>query len=87
MADLLFFLAGVVLLFRKEVHISRTRKLTGRPVMILALLYLLPFLVSFIGGLLVAQIGAPMQWAIIPSTGLSVIAILSTVFVILFYKK
>ena len=87
MADIFFLLAGLVLLFKKEVHISRKRVLSGRIVKILAVLYVLPFTVSFIVGIIITAVGAdPMNsiWISIPFT---VVAILTTLYFIFFYKE
>jgi hypothetical protein len=87
MADLFFLLAGIVLFVKREVKISRQRTLTGRPVQILAVLYLLPFIASFGGGFVISAIGAPLDWAMWPSLGLITVAIAATLYLILFYKQ
>jgi hypothetical protein len=87
MADIFFLLAGIVLFFKKEVHISRKRILSGRLVKILAGLYVLPFTVSLIAGVVIAAAGAnPMNgfWISIP---LTVVAMLTTLYFVFFYKE
>ncbi len=86
MAELFFLLAGVVLLFKKEVRISKRRLLTGRPVKILAALYIAPFIVSFIAGLTseIATLDSnPLFWL---SGALLLVAFFTTLYFIFFHK-
>jgi membrane protein YdbS with pleckstrin-like domain len=87
MADIFFLLAGIVLFFKKEVHISRKRTLAGRPVKILAILYILPFTVGFLGSIFVSAIGADLSSVFWVSIPLVAIAILTTLYFIFFYKE
>ncbi|OHA66822.1 MAG: hypothetical protein A3I38_02460 [Candidatus Wildermuthbacteria bacterium RIFCSPLOWO2_02_FULL_47_10] len=87
MADIFFLLAGIVLFFKKEVHISRKRKLSGRPVKILAVLYVLPFAVGLIAGFFISAFKLDPAYAIWISTPLVVIAILATLYLIFFHKE
>jgi hypothetical protein len=57
MADILFLLAGIVLFLKKEVHISRKRKLSGQPVKILAVLYVAPFAVGLLASVFLGVVG------------------------------
>jgi hypothetical protein len=50
--DIIFFLAGIVLLFKKKVKVSKTQELNGKPVKILGVLYLLPFTTGFFLGII-----------------------------------
>ena len=59
--DLIFLLAGIVLLLKKHVKISSKRELSGRPVKILAILYILPFAESFIQGFMAGSKNFP-EW-------------------------
>lgn len=86
MADIFFLLAGIVLFFKKEVHISRNRKLSGRPVKILAALYVLPFTISFIAGLFIPALVLDLSYGIWVSIPLVVLAILATLYLIFFHK-
>lgn len=87
MADIFFLLAGIVLFFKKEVHISRKRKLSGKPVKILAVLYVLPFILSFIAGLFIPALGLDISYGIWISIPLVVIAIFATLYFIFFHKE
>ena len=77
---------GVVLLFKKEVHISRKRTLAGRPVKILAILYILPFTVGFVASIFVSAIGLDLSSVFWISIPLVAIAILTTLYFIVFHK-
>ena len=86
MADIFCLLAGVVLLFKKEVHISRKRTLAGRPVKILAILYIVPFTVGFVASIFVSAIGLDLSSVFWISIPLVAIAILTTLYFIVFHK-
>ena len=86
MADIFFLLAGIVLFLKKEVHISRNRKLSCQPVKILAVLYVLPFIVGLIAGVFISAFGLDPSYGIWISTPLVVIAILATLYLIFFHK-
>ena len=83
MAELFFLLAGIVLLFKKEVHVSRKRTITGKKVKILAVLYVAPFISGIVSG----AIQLNMAYASWVSISLVVIAILVTLYLILFSKN
>ena|SRR3989338_1565563 len=87
MADIFFLLAGIVLFFKKEIHISRNRKLSGRPVKILAVLYVLPFTLSFIAGLFIPALGLDLSYGFWISAALVVVALLATLYLIFFHKE
>lgn len=86
MADLFFLLAGIVLFFKKEVHISRKRVLTGRPVKILAVLYVLPFLASFLGGVAASTLRFDLVYASWVGLLFAVLAVGATLYFIFFHK-
>jgi hypothetical protein len=87
MADILFLLAGIVLLFTKKVRISKKRTLSGRPVKILATLYILPFTVGFIGGLIFSTSQTALLSISWISISFTIIAVLITLYFILFHKE
>jgi hypothetical protein len=85
--DIILFVGGLVLLFQKEVKISSKKTLRGQKVKILGILCILPFVVGILGGLMVQREMLGLQtlfWINIP---LVVIAILTTLYFILFYKE
>jgi hypothetical protein len=86
MADIFFLLAGVVLFFKKEVRISSKRSLSGRPVKILAVLYVLPFVVGFVAGGFVQAGVITFEVAANISLPFVIIAILATLYLIFFHK-
>jgi len=86
MADILFLLAGIVILFKREVRISQTRVLSGRSVKILTFLYFLPFASGFVGGIIAGVTGEPLALGGLFSAVFSVIAILATLYLIFCYK-
>jgi hypothetical protein len=86
MADLFFLLAGVVLLFKKEVHISRNRKLSGGIVRILAVLYIMPSAVGFAGALFAPALGLDLLVVNWFSISFVAIAFLSTLYFVVFHK-
>jgi hypothetical protein len=72
MADLIFLIAGIVLFIKKEVRISRKRILSGRPVKILAVLYILPFVIGSILGFIAGANGIDLGtvfWITVPFNG------------------
>jgi len=81
--DIFFFLAGIVLFFRKNIAISKKRKISGRPVKILACLYVLPFISSsvlaFFSGMVHVD---PYTW--VPQVGavLVIVALVATLYYI-----
>ena len=90
MAGLFFLLAGIVLFFKSEVQISKKRKLSGRPVKILAVLYALPFLVAnaigLIGGVLQVDTYTVLGWSSYGGMPFVVVAILVTLYFIFFHR-
>lgn len=86
MADLFLLLAGIVLFFKKEVRISSKKTLSGRPVKILATLYVLPFTVGFVASFVASAIGIDPAFTFWLSMPLIVIAVLITLYLIVFYK-
>lgn len=85
--DIVLFLGGLVLVFKKEVKISSKRTLRGQKVKILGILCILPFAVGFFGGLMVKQEVLSFQtlsWITIPFV---IVAILTTLYFIFFYKE
>jgi hypothetical protein len=86
MADIFFLLAGIVLLFKKEVHISRKRALSGWPVRMLAILYILPFAVGFVGSFVLSAVAVDPLAAVWISLPFTTIAILTTLYLIFFHR-
>jgi hypothetical protein len=85
--DIILLIAGIVLFFKKEVKISRKRQLTGRPVKVLALLYILPFVSAFLVGFVSRSAEVNIyNIAFTVSSGLIILAVLVTLYFI-FSKK
>jgi hypothetical protein len=87
MADILFLIAGIALLIKGEVHISRKRVLKGRAVKILGLLYVAPFVVTFICAFIASAIGFGLTFVAPIGVVFVVIDILATLYFILFHKN
>lgn len=85
--DIILFLGGLVLLFKKEVKISSKRTLTGKKVKILGTLLILPFVVGFLGGLMVESGPLSIEAVSRITLPLFVIAILAILYFIFFEKK
>ncbi|OGZ26554.1 MAG: hypothetical protein A2365_02045 [Candidatus Nealsonbacteria bacterium RIFOXYB1_FULL_40_15] len=85
--DIILFIGGLVLLFKNEVKISKKKVLKGSKVKLLGLLCVLPFALGFVGGFIVSAgvITLPTLYWI--TTPLMWIAILATLYFILFYKE
>jgi hypothetical protein len=86
--DILFLIAGIIFFFKKEIKISSKRTLTGRPVKILAALYILPFIYNFALGF-ISQLTHrnPVGSGLYVSLALIIIAIIATLYFILFYRN
>ena len=91
MADIIFFIAGVVMLFKKSVRISSKRTLSGKPVKILAILYILPAAIGFFWGLLSAIGRVPADSSINTAFWLEIpivcLAFAATIYFIFLYKS
>ena len=86
MAGIFFFIAGIILIFKKEMHITKKRTLAGRPAKILGILYILPYLIGVLvatlakSGIVIPDFVIWMMMALAP------IAIIATLYLVLFYK-
>lgn len=83
--DLLFFLAGIVLLFKKQVKVTAKKQISGRPLKILAFLYILPSTSSFILGIMFGPaIFDQFSWLLKVPFSLVILAMLVTLYFIFF---